>query len=660
MLYRKNIIDTDYVDMCSLVVIIESLKFCFIRRLGMRKKINLFISFFVIFILMSTFHGEAFSQSLEIKQISEAYIGQPVTFEAVGEIAQSDDVNFEWAFSDNVTSIMIGKGGRSSSFTVLNTSPVALSLKALSENGEAISEAFLAIKVNEVKVDINLKPAKMLQIWNPKIHKEEEAKEFAVNQKFSFEVSLFPELKEKLNYKWKTSEKVSFELSENGKEITIWREEPGICSIEVEVTNRSGVLLGKGVAFEDVIIPISTIEQSQSRKKAWETWSEALKMWNSSGYMNVESYEKALELAFEALKINDDDYEIVDGTEKMKTDNDFIQRSKLYALEGDSFRENKKWTESLLSYRRSLAAWRFSEVENAISEVEETVKSIRLDREKASWVRDMAKAYEEEKRYEDAMRAYEESLLFDRQEEAVKGIERVDSLYKNLQMAAELNNEAENMILTGNYAGAMDKFKESLALINDEEIKQKYKNIDNLISGLKARALQLRREGNEHARRGRNAEALASYVESMRLWMEPAAEDLVKKFEEIVPADKRLPESVADIPVAERNAEAVRLLNAGSDFYRAGNYNEALNRYKRSYEIEEDQQLKDWIERIEGNMRAQASIDESNRLIRQGNALYSIRRYDEALKNYRASVELYPNKEVEDFIKHIEEILFNH
>ncbi|MCL2767406.1 MAG: hypothetical protein FWE49_01550 [Synergistaceae bacterium] len=626
----------------------------------MRKKINLFISFFVIFILMSTFHGEAFSQSLEIKQISEAYIGQPVTFEAVGEIAQSDDVNFEWAFSDNVTSIMIGKGGRSSSFTVLNTSPVALSLKALSENGEAISEAFLAIKVNEVKVDINLKPAKMLQIWNPKIHKEEEAKEFAVNQKFSFEVSLFPELKEKLNYKWKTSEKVSFELSENGKEITIWREEPGICSIEVEVTNRSGVLLGKGVAFEDVIIPISTIEQSQSRKKAWETWSEALKMWNSSGYMNVESYEKALELAFEALKINDDDYEIVDGTEKMKTDNDFIQRSKLYALEGDSFRENKKWTESLLSYRRSLAAWRFSEVENAISEVEETVKSIRLDREKASWVRDMAKAYEEEKRYEDAMRAYEESLLFDRQEEAVKGIERVDSLYKNLQMAAELNNEAENMILTGNYAGAMDKFKESLALINDEEIKQKYKNIDNLISGLKARALQLRREGNEHARRGRNAEALASYVESMRLWMEPAAEDLVKKFEEIVPADKRLPESVADIPVAERNAEAVRLLNAGSDFYRAGNYNEALNRYKRSYEIEEDQQLKDWIERIEGNMRAQASIDESNRLIRQGNALYSIRRYDEALKNYRASVELYPNKEVEDFIKHIEEILFNH
>ena len=232
-------------------------------------------------------------------------------------------------------------------------------------------------------------------------------------------------------------------------------------------------------------------------------------------------------------------------------------------------------------------------------------------------------------------------------------------MYKNLRAAAALKREAEGFVLAGNYSAAVDKYKESLALQNDEEIKQKLKDMENLISGLKAKAQQLRREGNEHARRARNPEALASYTESMRLWSDAAAEDLVKKFEALVPEDKRLPDKAEEAAVPEKNPEAERLLNEGSEFYRAGNYDEALNRYKKSYDIEADQQLKDWIERIEGNMKAQASIDESNRLIREGNALYSIRRYNEALESYRSSIELYPNKEVEEFISHIEEILYN-
>ena len=220
-----------------------------------------------------------------------------------------------------------------------------------------------------------------------------------------------------------------------------------------------------------------------------------------------------------------------------------------------------------------------------------------------------------------------------------------------------MNGEAEKLILSKDYSGAVDRFKESLALYDDDEIKQKLQNTENLISESREKALRLRREGNEHAKRGRNAEALASYVESMNAWADTAVNDLIKKFEELVPEDQRL--SVAVSPDLNKGPEATRLLNEGTEFYRIGNYEEALNRYKKSYEIEEDQQLKDWIERIEGNMRAQASIEESNRLIREGNALYSIRRYDEALRSYKASIELYPNKEVEDFIKHIEEILRN-
>ena len=624
----------------------------------MRNKINTFILFSLTVILLITFHGEAFPLSFDIKQISEAYIGQPVTFEAISEIAHYDNVDFEWAFSDNVTSIVIGKGGRSSSFIVLNTSPVALGLKAINESGDIISETFLTTAAHEFSVEIRLIPAEMPLIWNMETRVEETVKEFAVNQKFSFEVLVFPELIEKFNYKWKTSDGVLFNISEDGKEITVWREDVGICSIEVEITNRSGVLLGKGVTFEEVSISDAVINQSENRKKAWGKWQEALKTWNNSGFMNVEGYEKALDLALEALNINGDDREIIDGAEKMKAENASIQRAKQYALEGEAFRERGKWTECLVSYRRSLAIWGFTETEKAISDIEKTVRTIRLDREQATWKRDMAKAYEEEKRYQDAIRTYEESLMFDRQEEAVAGKERAETLYVNFQAATILKNEAEELLLSRNYSEAVDKFKESLALYDDDEIKLKLQDMENLISALKAKALQLRREGNEHARRRRNAEALASYIESMRTWADAAAEDLVKKFEGIVPEDERLPDNKEESFVPEKNPEAERLLNEGTEFYRAGNYEEALNRYKKSYEIEKNPQLKDWIERIEGNMKAQASIEESNRLIREGNALYSINRYNEALESYRASIELYPNKDVEDFIKHIEEILY--
>jgi tetratricopeptide (TPR) repeat protein len=512
---------------------------------------------------------------------------------------------------------------------------------------------------HEFDVGIHLMPTTMIQIWNPKTHMEEEANEFAVNQRFSFEVIISPDLNEKLHYKWKTSQGVSSDISQDGKKITIWREEPGMCSIEVEVSNRVGTLLGKGIAFEKVAISNSDINESEKRKKSWGKWNEALKIWNNSNYINIDEYEKALVLAFEALKLNEEDPEISNGIEKMKTDNNLIQRAKKYALEGEEFRKRSKWTESLASYRRSLAAWRFSETEKTISEIEDIVKAIRQRREKATWLRDMAVAYEAENRFMDAIKVYQESLLLDRQEIAIKGIERAEALHNNFQAAADLNSEAEKLILSGDYSAALGKFKESLTLISDDITMQKIEDTEKQISELKSKASQLVKEGNEHAKRGQSAEALSCYAESVRIWKDTATEELVKKFEEVVPKEQRLTRKVNESSELEKNPEAARLLKEGTEYYRSGKYDEALSSYKKSYEIESNQHLKDWIVRIEGSLKAQESINESNRLIREGNALYSIGRYKEALECYISSLELYPNKEIENFIKHIEDITKN-
>jgi len=618
-----------------------------------------FILIYFVFILSIVFHGTAFSDTMAIKQLSNAYVGQQVKFEVTGEIAQNNKVDFEWSFSDNVNSIMVVNGGRSCSFTVLNTSPVALNLKAVDESGTVLSEAFLMTSALIYNVEIRLINSTELLLWNQETHTEEETNEFAANRRLSFEAVISPDINEKVDYKWEVSKGTSSDLPAEGKTITVWREEPGLCSIEVEVTNINGILLGKGIIFEEISISSSVIEKSEANKKAWEKWSEAINTWNNSNFTNYEGYEKALELALEALKINEKYPEISIGTEKIKKDNDLVQRALKHALEGKDFQEREKWTECLISYRSSLAAWKFTEIEKAISDVEDIVMAIRQNRDKATWLRDMARAYEEEKRYEDAIKAYEDSLLLDKQEEAIKGIEDAQNILSNIIASNILNNEAEELILSKDYSAASNKLKESLSKHDDDKIKIKLNYVEEIISELKAKASQLKRDGNEHARRGRRAEALVCYLGSMKVWPEASTDELVKRFEKLVPEEQRLPEMTDESLTQENNPEAARLLREGTEFYRAGNYNESLDRYKKSYEIEKNQELKNWIERIEGSMKAQKSIDESNRLIREGNALYSVGRYQEALDSYMASLELYPNKEIENFIKHIKEILNN-
>ena len=616
------------------------------------------IIFFSLFFILSTiFHRAAFSGSFDIVQVSKAYVGQPVKFEVTGEIAQDNNVSFEWSFSDNISSILIGKGGRSCGLIVHNTTPVAINIKAVSENGKVLSESFLMTSAVLYDVEIRLAPVTMIRLWDIKTHAEEEAKEFAVNQKLTFESYISPDLNEKLKYQWKISEGVYSDLPVDKKNISVWREEPGLCSIEVEVYNINGILLGKGIALEKVAISSSDINESEDNKKAWDKWSEALNIWNTSNFMNIEGYEKALDSAREALKISGKDPEISKGTEKMKADNDLIQRARKYVLEGKEFQERSKWTESLASYRRSLAIWRFQETEKAITEVEEIVRAIRINREKATWLRDMARAYEEEKRFEDAIKSYEESLLLDKQELAIKGIEFARISLVNLNLANTLNIEAENLISSKDYSAAVDKLKESLSVLSDDVTKRKLTDIEKLISELKTKASQLKSKGNEHAKQGRIAEALACFVESMNLWADTSTKELIIKYEGIVPVEQRLSVSTDKSSTLVNDPEAARLLKEGTEFYRAGDYNEAIVRYKKSYEIESNQQLKEWIERIEGSMRAQASINESNRLIREGNALYSVGRYKEALECYMSSLELYPNIEIREFIKHIEGIL---
>lgn len=197
------------------------------------------------------------------------------------------------------------------------------------------------------------------------------------------------------------------------------------------------------------------------------------------------------------------------------------------ASQGDRFRDNKKWTESLDAYRRSLAAWKLEEVEAAMSDVQKTVLEIRRNRDMATWLREMGKAYQAEKKYEEAVDCYKKSLELDRQSEAVNALSRLSELFK--------------------------------------------------------------KEGHE--------------------------------------------------------------------FYRIGKYKEALECYKKSLAIEKNSELESWIPRVESGIKAQASIDEANRLIREANVFYTNRQYKQALERYKASLELYPNDEVSRYVRHIEEIM---
>ena len=204
-----------------------------------------------------------------------------------------------------------------------------------------------------------------------------------------------------------------------------------------------------------------------------------------------------------------------------------------------------------------------------------------------------------------------------------------------------LRREGMELQRDGKLHEALTKYRESLAVNDDETVREIVLGLEKL---LQERASALVAQGEAHEAGGRLEEARAAYAESLSR----VDEEFVRRR---IAAVERLIRERQEAASPER-VFAATLRNEGKALEEEGRLYEALGKYRESLKSYEEQELLTRADALETELkeRARASISEGGALQRAG-------RYAEALEKFRESRRYYPRSEVDEHIRKLEEFL---
>ncbi len=269
---------------------------------------------------------------------------------------------------------------------------------------------------------------------------------------------------------------------------------------------------------------------------------------------------------------------------------------------------------------------------------------------------------------------------------------------RKVRTALSLRDEGALLLAKGDREGAMDRFRKSLANVPDEELSAFVEALGRRASeehkAEEGRASLLRREGMELQREGKLREALAKYRESLAVNDDETVREIVLGLEKLLrerasalvaqgeahEAGGRLEEAreayaeslsrVDEEFVRRRIAAVERLIrerqeaaspervlaaalrSEGKALEEEGRLYEALVKYRESLKSYEEKELLSRADALETELKERA-----RELVREGGTLQRAGKYAEALEKFRESRKYYPRSEVEEHIGKLEEFL---
>lgn len=207
--------------------------------------------------------------------------------------------------------------------------------------------------------------------------------------------------------------------------------------------------------------------------------------------------------------------------------------------------------------------------------------------------------------------------------------------------ASLLRREGMELQREGKLHEALTKYRESLAVNDDETVREIVLGLEKL---LQERASASVAQGEAHEAGGRLEEARAAYAESLS-WVD---EEFVRRR---IAAVERLIRERQEAASPER-VLAATLRNEGKALEEEGRLYEALGKYRESLKSYEEQELLTRADALETELKERARAR-----IREGGALQRAGKHAEALEKFRESRRYYPRSEVDEHIRKLEEFL---
>ncbi|MBR0253216.1 MAG: tetratricopeptide repeat protein [Synergistaceae bacterium] len=603
------------------------------------------LSLFVLFL----FSAVSFAASESIILNGDAHVGEQVVLSAAASQVPNGG-SVAWSVNPttgkNPDRILLRAGGMECAFTPLDTEPIKVFASFLDREGNEVSNFEVLVTPKEFQIDVAVVIDKPLTLWDASKRSNYVLSPdvLLANSPLKIRASLNPAFKGEHTFKW-NSDAATALLSQDNSEIFIRRGTIGESEIYVTAFNSSGIKLGSGESKVKISLPVSTFEESNNQREAWNSWQRSQALWESK------NYAEAVEIAKKAVNLSPRDSEIVEGLRAMNTN--FARFTKAEKLRADAktLDSNKKYEESLKNLRSAQVIWPLDNGDEEIKAIEEKVNEQRVLQQQANWLRDTASAYDNENMYEDALEYYAKSLEIWPSDAVSERVERIKNRLTLIADADKYAGEGNTLEREGKLQDALNHYSASIMSNPDATLRQHIDELQSVISRRERQANALYREGQDLQRRNNNQEALKRYTESMKVWENDNAK---QRIQQLSRNTRLAPDAVIrgaeDFGIGTR-IDAQKISQNADELYSQGNIDEALELYKKALSISPSDDLRKWVAKLDGIIKDRDAVEAANKLINDANALFKAGKTKEALELYKQSLSVHKNSEVESFIQ---------
>jgi len=269
---------------------------------------------------------------------------------------------------------------------------------------------------------------------------------------------------------------------------------------------------------------------------------------------------------------------------------------------------------------------------------------------KAQTLQDEATALIEKKDIESAIAKYQESLAMWPSSEIKKKLSALKNKRASQQeqeaLASTLTNEGLSLEQKGKVAEALAKYKESLKTWPDKQVELRIKRVQNAIRERKekqAYAKGLKRDASSLEERGRFKEAIDVFERSLEAWPDEQVEKHLITLRE---------------QLAQKNSnkkQAALLRQEGETAEKDNTLGTAIEKYDASLALWNDDALQKHVWTLKSRAaKLQADKKEAAMLRNEAKKLLEDRQYEMAIAKYKKSLSLAPDEQLATKIHQIE------
>lgn len=606
----------------------------------------------------------------------------------------------------NARLVSRSKEGWTIRFYMADANPAQFQIQTRQPGGAVLGGASATVQAKPYEVAISgpVPGSPVPQLWVPGSGLVKVTDKLAVEQSCSFAADVKGAPKETvLTYLWNAREEACSIRTPVSRQADVVCADTGRYTIGVTVRDERGVELGRASAQFDVAISQEELRSSWSRAKADQLAREAAALEKQGRSDDAAAKYR------ESLAVWSDDA-VAKRAQELEQAAEADRKQKMLFGEliraGHDLEQKGDFAGAVAKYRESITIQPDERLENHIAQLESDIARREADLAQARLLITQAGELSGKGRLRDALDSLRQSLLFQddpQVRQQVAGLEKqLAEQDAKKAKAAELVAEGDSLEQAGDLEGALAKLKESLGEWPDEGLKARVEVLEGSVAAGKARAekaARLKDEGLALEGQGDSEGAVGKYRESLALRPDDELKTRTEQLELAVAQKKalaaeaaafrdegitfeaqgkldealaRYERSLEKMPDAEveqratdlhakivdrdtRKAKARELLAQAAKLEQAGNLRDAIDACRKSLDFVSDPVVRTQVAALEARLAeqearqsraAELALDAQN-LAEQGDLAG-------AVAKYRESLTAWPDAELENRVRDLE------